>query len=150
MLFYFNYPQEVSMWMKDTLIDLDIIYLNDDQEVIHVYEAKAKDEQLVTIEDTYYVLEVNSGSNIKVGDVLEFEDDEEPVMKVLALDGSVQGLLWGSERIFSRKNSQVLIRKAKKAQSTQDEKDYKSLGRYMFKCIKTQDNRENEYVEVPK
>jgi hypothetical protein len=44
--------------------------------------------------------------------------------------------LWGSERIFSRKNTKVLIKKAKKADNTKSDSDYKSLGVYMFKCIK--------------
>ena len=44
--------------------------------------------------------------------------------------------LWGGERIFSRKNTVVLIRKAKKAALTNSDKDIKALGRYMFKCIK--------------
>jgi hypothetical protein len=51
-----------------------------------------------------------------VGDELELDDDEGPVMKVLNPDGSDQYELWGGERIFSRKNTKVLIRKAKKAE----------------------------------
>jgi len=30
MLFVYDPPQEVTMWMKDTLIPLDIIFINDD------------------------------------------------------------------------------------------------------------------------
>jgi hypothetical protein len=37
------------------------------------------------------------------------------MMKVLAPDGSTQMNLKGGERIFSRKNTKVLIRQAKKA-----------------------------------
>ena len=77
------------------------------------------------------------------------EDDKGPVMKVLAQDGSDQYELWGGERIFSRKNTKVLIRKAKKANLSQEDKDYKALGKYMFKCIKIQDTREPEYVQSP-
>lgn len=58
--------------------------------------------------------------------------------------------LWGGERIFSRKNTVILIKKAKKAEVSEDEKDYKALGRYMFKCIKAQDERPAEYVDSPK
>ena len=36
MIFYFDKPQEVSFWMKDTLIPLDIIFVDDDDEVISV------------------------------------------------------------------------------------------------------------------
>ena len=72
---------------------------------------------------------------IKEGDELEIEDDG-PIMKVLAQDGTSQMALFGGERIFSRKNTVVLIRKAKKADKTKSENDLRALGRYMFKCIK--------------
>jgi bifunctional DNA-binding transcriptional regulator/antitoxin component of YhaV-PrlF toxin-antitoxin module len=62
-----------------------------------------------------YVVELNQNSGIKVGDSLEFEDDDNIVMKVLAPDGSTQMGLQGGERIVSRKETKVLIRKAKKA-----------------------------------
>ena len=39
MLFYFNPPEDVSMWMKDTLIPLDIVFINDDEEVVYVGEG---------------------------------------------------------------------------------------------------------------
>lgn len=31
-----------------------------------------------------------------------------------------------------------------------EDKDYKALGKYIFKVLKGQDNREPEYVEGPK
>lgn len=151
MLFYFDPPEDVSMWMKDTLIPLDIVFINDDEEVVYVGEGIPNTETQMTVQNVAYVLEVNSGSGIQEGDELDFEEeDEAPVMKVLAQDGSTQMDLWGGERIFSRKNTVVLIRKAKKANMSKDDKDYKALGRYMFKCIKGQDERPPEYVESPK
>lgn len=150
MLFYFDPPQEVSMWMKDTLVPLDIIFINEDQEVIQVSQGIPKSEEQLTCQDTAYVLEVNEGSEIKVGDGLEFkESEDEPVMKVLFPDGSEQMALYGGERIFSRKNTRVLIKKAKRAAESQSDADYKALGKYMFKCIKIQDERAPEYVEAP-
>lgn len=152
MLFFFDPPEDVSMWMKGTLIPLDIIFINDDEEVVYVGEGVPNTETQITVQNTAYVLEVNRGSGIKEEDELDFEeeDDDAPVMKVLAQDGSTQMDLWGGERIFSRKNTVVLIRKAKKANMSKDDKDYKALGRYMFKCIKGQDERPPEYVESPK
>lgn len=151
MLFYFDPPEDVSMWMKDTLIPLDIVFINDDEEVVYVGEGVPNTETQMTVQNVAYVLEVNSGSGIQEGDELDFEDeDDAPVMKVLAQDGSTQMDLWGGERIFSRKNTVVLIRKAKKANMSKDDKDYKALGRYMFKCIKGQDERPPEYVESSK
>ncbi len=153
MLFYFDPPEDVSMWMKDTLIPLDIVFINDDEEVVYVGEGIPNTETQMTVQNVAYVLEVNSGSGIQEGDELDFEEEDEddaPVMKVLAQDGSTQMDLWGGERIFSRKNTVVLIRKARKANMSKDDKDYKALGRYMFKCIKDQNERPPEYVESPK
>jgi hypothetical protein len=62
-----------------------------------------------------YVVEVNVNSGVQEGDSLEFVEDEDVVMKVLAPDGSSQMDLVGGERIVSRKETKVLIRKAKKA-----------------------------------
>lgn len=153
MLFYFDPPQNVHFWMKDVSIPLDIVFIDDDEEVIKVQEGIPNDETFIEAPDVAYVLEVNANSGIQVGDELELNDEEEdkgPVMKVLAQDGSDQYALWGGERIFSRKNTKILIKKAKKANSTQDIKDYKALGKYIFKCIKIQDTRDPEYVQAPK
>lgn len=149
MLFIYDEPQEVSMWMKDTVIPLDIIFINEDGEVIYVHEGTPNDTKAVTVQDTKYVLEVNAGSGIEVGNELEMEEEDGPVMKVLFPDGSEQMALYGGERIFSRKNTRVLIKKARKAAESQNDSDYKALGKYMFKCIKIQDERKPEYVEAP-
>ena len=148
MLFFFDEPQEVSMWMQNTLIPLDIIFINEDDEVIKVVQGIPNNETPIVVQGTLYVLEVNANSGIKEGDELEIEDDG-PIMKVLAQDGTSQMSLFGGERIFSRKNTVVLIRKAKKADKTKSENDLRALGRYMFKCIKGQDERPAEYVKSP-
>lgn len=150
MLFIFDEPDEVSFWMKDTEIPLDIIFIDEDQEVMQVSQGVPNSEEPITCDNTAYVLEVNQGSGIKVGDSLELDSDKEgPVMQVLNQDGSVQMELWGSERIFSRKNTKILIKKAKKADMTKADADYKALGKYIFKCIKVQDERAPEYVQGP-
>nr|DAX09046.1 MAG TPA: hypothetical protein [Bacteriophage sp.] len=60
--------------------------------------------------------------------------------------------LQGGERIVSRRETRILIKKAKKAYENKD-KDYdrycKALGKYMFKVIRGQDERPPEYVQVP-
>jgi hypothetical protein len=53
----------------------------------------------------------------------------------------------GGERIFSRPNTKVLIKFAKKASATQKDSDYKALGKRIFKFLETQSNNEPEYVE---
>lgn len=150
MLFYFDPPEDVSMWMKDTLIPLDIVFINDDEEVVYVGEGVPNTETQMTIQNVAYVLEVNSGSGIQEGDELDFEEeDDAPVMKVLAQDGSTQMDLWGGERIISRRETKILIKKAKKADLSKKDSDYKSLGKYIFKVIKGQDERPAEYVKNP-
>ena len=151
MLFYFDPDEEISMWMKDTDIPLDIIFINDDCEVTKVHHGKPNDETLISSPETAYVLEVNEGSGINVGDELDIEDDSGPVMKVLAPDGSTQMELWGGERIVSRRESKILIKKAKAAEAAKNtlqfENKCRSLGKYIFKVIKGQDTRPAEYVK---
>lgn len=151
MLFDFGSVQpEVSFWMKDTHIPLDIIFINDDDEVIKVYKGEPEDETLITVKGVRYVVELNQNSGVERGDDLDFNPKEEgPVMKVLAPDGSTQMELKGGERIFSRKNTKTLIRMAKRANKSKSDTDYRKLGKRMFKYIHTQDTNTPEYVEVP-
>jgi hypothetical protein len=44
--------------------------------------------------------------------------------------------LVGGERIVSRRETKILIRKAKKAYDSQSDRDFKALGKYMFKVLK--------------
>lgn len=153
MLFYYDSPQDVAYWMKDTKVPLDIVFINDDEEVISVKQGKPLSEGLIEEDNVLYVLEVNQGSGIQPGDELDIEDEEEEddnTMKVLASDGTIQMELEGGERIFSRKNTKVLIKFAKKAYKTKDDKDYKALGKRLFKYLHIQDTNEPEYVESPK
>lgn len=144
-----------EMWMKDTKIPLDQIAINDDDEVVLVYTAQPEDETLVPFTNAKYILEVNANSGIVEGDDFEIDDSDDLnkyVMKVLAPDGSTQMYLQGGERIVSRKETRTLIRKAKKAYANKGgeyDRYCKALGKYMFKILKGQDNREPEYVVVP-
>ena len=155
MLFVWEDEATREMWMKNTKIPLDQIAINDDDEVVLVYTAQPEDETLVPFMNTKYILEVNAESGIVEGDEFEIDDSDDLnkyVMKVLAPDGSTQMYLQGGERIVSRKETRTLIKKAKKAYANKGG-DYdrycKSLGKYMFKILKGQDNREPEYVVVP-
>lgn len=157
MLFFMEDEKSQQVFtMKEMKFPLDILFINQDQEVVSAnHDCKPGQEFVVSTtehieEGDYiaYVLEVNPGSGIKVGDSFDFDEDT-PVMKVLFPDGSEQMALYGGERIFSRKNTRVLIKKAKKAAESLSDADYKALGKYMFKCIKIQDEREPEYVQAP-
>lgn len=145
-LFIFDPPEDVQFWMKGVKIPLDIVFINEDQEVVKVKKGKPNNDTLIKVDSIAYVLEVNANSGIKVGDELDLEEDL-PVMKVLAQDGSTQMDLWGGERIVSRRETKILIKKAKKANDSLQDSDYKALGKYMFKVLDRQDNREPEYVQ---
>ena len=151
MLFVYDEPQTVGFWMKDTDIPLDIIFIDEDLEVISIYQGNPNDDTIAEEDNVLLVLEVNQGSGISEGDELDIEDDDEvPTMKVIAPDGSTQMELEGGERIFSRKNTRTLIKMAKRAYSSGANKDYKALGKKVFKYLHTQDTNTPEYVDAPK
>lgn len=152
MLFIYDEPQDLSYWMKDTFILLDIIFIDDDMEVVSVKQGQPMSEEPITENDVQYVLEVNSNSGIEEGDqlVVEDSDNNEYSMHVLFPDGSTQMNLKGGERIVSRRETKILIKKAKKAEASKTDGAYRALGRYIFKVLKRQDSREPEYVDSPK
>lgn len=151
---------QVAFTMEDMSYDLDLIFINEDDEVYDVQYGKAgsKDPIISTSEDIVkYVLEVNPNSGIKIGDALEFtdcpdceevEDDEVDKMYVIGPDGQPQMELVGGERIISRKETKELIRKAKQAKKSKSDLDYKKLGRYMFRILDGQNSRPEEYVNL--
>ena len=141
----------ISFWMKDTLIPLDIIFINEDLIVTKIYQGVPQSEDMLEGEAAY-VLEVNQGSGIQVGDELEFSPENKKIketdkMLVLNSGGEVQMELDGGERIFSRPHTKTLIKFAKKAAATNNDNDYKALGKRMFKFLQVQENTDPEYVE---
>lgn len=150
MLFDFGEEGNHEMWMYNTVIPLDQVFIDSELNVTKVVTREPNDETLIGEPNTLYVVEVNANSEIKKGDELEFLDDnKEYTMKVLAPDGSTQMFLKGGERIVSRKETKVLVKQAQKAYATKSDSDYKRLGKYIFKVFNNQDNREPEYVSVP-
>ena len=147
---------EVVFTTADMSYDLDIIFIDEDDEVIDVQLGKAgSEEPIISYGNIKYVLEVNADSGIKEGEELEFTDcpdceevDDEEVTKmyVIGPDGQPQMELLGGERIFSRENTKTLIKLAKRANKSKSDSDYKKLGRKIFKYLEIQDNREPEYV----
>ena len=151
MLFVINEsnPVETLFHMHNVAFPLDMIFMDDEFKVLDVKRGNPEDDKIEGVAS--YVLEVNADSGIKVGDEADIEDeeDEEYVMKVLSPDGTVQMHLEGGERIVSRRETVVLIKKALKAASSKEDKDYKALGKYIFKVLKGQDTRKPEYVDAP-
>lgn len=147
MLFIYDEPQHLDFWMKDTEIPLQIVFIGKDNIVISVKQGVPMSEDFISEDNTQYVFETIPEANINVGDELILNELEPNKLYVIGSDGNPQATLEGGERIFSRKSSAVIIRKAKKAFESQSDADYKDLGRYIFNEMKAQDNREPEYVE---
>lgn len=150
MLFVINEsnPVETFFHMHNVPFPLDLIFMDDEFKVLDVKKGNPEDDKIEGIAS--YVLEINADSGIKPGDEADIDDDdEEYVMKVLSPNGDTQMGLFGGERIVSRKETKVLIKKALKAGSSKEDKDYKALGKYIFKVLKGQDERKPEYVEAP-
>lgn len=158
-LFVYDEPQHVDFWMKNTYLPLDIVFIGENKKVISVKEGKPESEDYISEDDVKFVLEVNKNSGIEKGDKVEFEDDEfdessHPELDinklyVIGSDGKPQMELEGGERIFSRISTKTMINKAKRAYVEKTDSAYKSLGRYVFKEMKAQDNRDPQYVEKP-
>ena len=161
MLFIFPEPipaSECIFTCEDMSFDLDIAFINTDDEIVSVMFGKAGDtepiipdcnpEELIS-----YVIELNANSNIKVGDELDLDDEdisEEEINKmyILGPDGNPQGTILSGQRIFSRKDTRTLIRWAKKAEKSKKDSDYKRLGKSMFKFLDIQDNNEPEFTSI--
>ena len=69
MLFMFSYEDWRSFWMRNTLIPLDIIYVNAKREVVSICKnAKTLDETSLPSEaPAMYVIEINAGLCDKYG-----------------------------------------------------------------------------------
>ena len=72
MLFVFVTEEEYGFWMKNTLIPLDIIWLNEDKKVVFISKNNqpCKNDECSTInpdKKAKYVLELNGGTTNKIG-----------------------------------------------------------------------------------
>ena len=68
MIFPYNPPQDVSFWMRNTLIPLDIIFIRSDGTIVRITKAKALDETpLPAGEPVAAVLEIRSGRAAELG-----------------------------------------------------------------------------------
>lgn len=159
MLFTYEEPEDWLIYtMRNTSIDLDIIFIDEDKKVISVNTVEAFDIKPIVCKDfAKYVLEVNANSGISVGDELddsELTEDEKEIAKrskMLVLDenGDVQMKLFGGERIFSRIKTRQMVKQAIRAYKSDDEQEYIKLGKLVFKELDAQDSRPAEYVEGP-
>lgn len=152
MLFIYDEPQHLDFWMKDCDLTLSIIFIDENKTVISNQKGLPNTEDFISADNAKYVLEVNYTEDVQPGDKVVFNLGEELEMEsdklyVLAEDGGIQGVLDPGVRIFSRTSTKVMIKKAKKADESKLDVDYKDLGRYVFGELDRQSAREPEYVE---
>jgi uncharacterized membrane protein (UPF0127 family) len=69
MLFNFGRPQAVAMWMKNTLLPLDMLFINGGGQVVAIvqYTVPGSLEPLGPGQDVLAVLEVNAGTAKRLG-----------------------------------------------------------------------------------
>jgi uncharacterized protein len=78
MLFVFDEEQELTFWMKDTLIPLSVAFMDSEGRIVDIQDMKPLDDDpphYVSAEPAQYALEVNKGffeeRGIKAGDRAE-------------------------------------------------------------------------------
>ncbi len=77
MLFIFAFETELPFWMKDTLIPLDIIWLNKDGKVVDIQTATTTSSQKIykNKSKAQYVLELNATDsqklNLNIDDIIQ-------------------------------------------------------------------------------
>ena len=80
MLFIFPNESKVSMWMKNTLISLDIIFISKNYKIVDIINStKVMSKEVLTSKvKAKYALEINAGLvkklNIKIGNNIYFEE----------------------------------------------------------------------------
>ena len=78
MIFVFDTEEQLSFWMKNTYVSLDMIFLSADKEIVYIEEGTTPlSTELITPDvAAQYVLEVNAGyvaaNGIAAGDVVGF------------------------------------------------------------------------------
>lgn len=162
-LFIFDSPipaEDVVFTCASMDFNLDLLFLNSEGVVVDKQLGKAGSEDPISPVnvapdmDIAYVIELNAGSNVNVGDEVDLDledatDEEVDAMYILGPDGEPQAKIFSNVRIFSRIHTKELIKKAKKARKSKSDRDYKNLGKAMFKMLNIQDNQESQYVSLP-
>lgn len=158
MLFPFDSLTDIYFTMAETDIDLDIIFIDEEGVVIEVHSVEARDPDPVYCSKPYkFVLEVPIDSDVQPGDELQFDSDEDftedekqaiqrSKMLVLNSNGDVQMKLVGGERIVSMIKTRQLIKAALKAYKTDNDSDYRRVGKLIFNELDAQDGRDPQYV----
>lgn len=81
MIFIYENVSLRRMWMKNTYIPLDMLFVSEDLKIVHIHEgAKPEDETIISsLVPVKYTIELNAGEvakkNIKIGDKIEIIRD---------------------------------------------------------------------------
>jgi uncharacterized membrane protein (UPF0127 family) len=69
MLFIFPYETEQSFWMKNTVLSLDIIFVNANFEIVKIHHNTTpfSEQSYSSEKPAQYVVEVNAGYSNKLG-----------------------------------------------------------------------------------
>jgi uncharacterized membrane protein (UPF0127 family) len=69
MLFDFKHPTNVTMWMKNTLIPLDMLFLDDSGRIIDIHERAVpySTDIIASRVPSRYVIELNGGTAARLG-----------------------------------------------------------------------------------
>ena len=79
MLFIFEKEEPQSFWMKNTVMPLDIIYVNSKKEIVKIFKNTIpfSESSLPSVKPTLYVVEVAAGYTdrygVKEGDLINFQ-----------------------------------------------------------------------------
>ncbi|WP_421781633.1 DUF192 domain-containing protein [Kiloniella litopenaei] len=77
MLFVYEKPNNVTMWMKNTYIPLDMLFLNSEGRIVYIKENTTphSTKTISSDQDVIGVLELNAGTafrlGIKIGDIAQ-------------------------------------------------------------------------------
>lgn len=146
-----NEPQETIFNTIGMNFPIDMLFLDDEFNILDIKRAQAPGKDQIKGIASYVVeLAANSGISENADIDLDDEESHKYTMAILGSDNKPQAWLESGERIVSRRETLVLIKKALKAYESKEDKDYKALGKYIFKVLKGQDTRDPEYVASPK
>jgi uncharacterized membrane protein (UPF0127 family) len=68
MLFVYNEARQLTFWMKNTFVSLDIFFIDENGKIVKLYpstKTNQTEEVYTSIKNSKYVLEVNSGYSIE-------------------------------------------------------------------------------------
>lgn len=77
-LFIYKQPQPLSFWMKNTYIPLDIIFVDENMQIVTIRKdtKPLSEDSIPSYRDSMYVIEVNAGFcdkyGIQIGDYIKF------------------------------------------------------------------------------